>query len=69
MYRENEPTRLSLSHGNKTMSAELPWDASLDDIMEAFIGCLRGITFGEWVVESIKEWCEEHLPEKTEEDV
>lgn len=66
MYNENPPTKLSISHHNTTMSAELPWDADLDTIMEAFVGCLRGITFGDWVVKGIKEWCEEHLPEEEE---
>lgn len=64
IYNENPPTKLTLSHEGVTMSAELPWDANLDDIMDAFVGCLRGITFGDWVVKSIKEWCEDQLPEE-----
>lgn len=62
-YNDNSPTRLTLSHSHTTMSAELPWDVNLDDLMTAFVGCLRGVSFGDWVVKSIKEWCEENLPE------
>lgn len=64
MYNETKPTKLTLEHGSGKMSWEGPWDASLNDIMEGFIGCLRGITFGDWVVKSIKEWCEANLPEE-----
>lgn len=63
---ETKPTVLTLSHFDTEMKATLPWDAGIDDIMTAFVGCLRGISFGDWVVESIKEWCEEHLPEEVE---
>ena len=65
-YNDNPPTRLTLSHGGVTMNAELPWDANLDDLMTAFVGCLRGVSFGDWVTRSIKEWCEEHLPDEEE---
>lgn len=60
--KENSPTKLTLSHADVTMSAELPWDANLDDIMTAFVGCLKGVSFGDWVVGSIKDWCEANLP-------
>lgn len=66
--KENSPTKLTLSHADVTMSAELPWDANLNDIMDAFVGCLRGVSFGDWVVEGIKGWCEEHLPDDDEAD-
>lgn len=65
-YNDNPPTKLTLSHSGVTMSAELPWDSNLDDIMTAFVGCLKGVSFGDWVVKSIKDWCEEHLPEEDE---
>lgn len=60
--KENSPTKLTLTHADVTMSAELPWDANLDDIMTVFVGCLKGVSFGDWVVKSIKDWCEENLP-------
>ena len=46
------------------MTWEGNWDAGVDDIMSGFVGCLRGVTFGDWVVQAIKEWCEEHLPDE-----
>lgn len=55
---ENTPTKLTLEMNGVTMSWEGPWDAGIDDIMEGFVGCLRGLTFGEWVISRIKEWCE-----------
>lgn len=61
MEEENK-TVLSLEHGGVTVKVELPWDADLDQIMYAFVGCLRGVSFGDWVVEHIKDWCEEQLP-------
>lgn len=62
------PIKLSLSQGDLKMEAELPWDSSLDEIMPAFIGCLRGISFGDWVVKGIRDWCNEHLPNEDEDE-
>lgn len=45
------------------MTWEGPWDADLSDIMSGLVGCLRGVTFGDWVVEGIRDWVEEQLPE------
>ena len=51
-------------------------DAGLEDIMYAFVGCLRGLTWGSWLVESIRDWCNDQLgendlanPSKEEEEV
>jgi len=63
----NEPTKLTLKHYNE-MSWEGPWDANLGDLMTAFVGCLRGVGFGEWVVRSIRDWCNEQLPEEDVEE-
>ena len=65
---EEQPLKLSLSQGYLKMEAELPWDSSLDDIMTAFVRCLRGVTFGDWVVKSIRDWCNEHLPNEDEDE-
>ena len=62
------PIKLSLSQGDLKMEAELPWDSSLDEIMTAFVGCLRGISFGDWVVKGIKDWCNDQLLEKDEDE-
>ena len=50
------------------MEAELPWDSSLDEIMTAFVGCLRGISFGDWVVKGIRDWCNDRLPKEDEDE-
>ena len=62
------PIKLSLSQGDLKMEAELPWDSSLDDIMTAFVGCLRGMTFGDWVVKSIRDWCNDQLLDEDEDE-
>lgn len=63
----NEKTKLTISQNGTTMTWEGPWDASLDDIMEGLIGCLRGLTFGEWCIKSIRDWCNEYVEEEDEE--
>lgn len=68
MYDENRPTKLTLEQHHSKMSWEGTWDSDLDDIMEGFVGCLRGIGFGDWIIGSIKEWCEDHLPDKENEE-
>ena len=50
------------------MEAELPWDSSLDDIMPAFVGCLMGMTFGDWVVRGIRNWCNDQLQDEDEDE-
>ena len=62
------PLKLSLSQGDLKMEAELPWDSSLDEIMTAFVGCLRGISFGDWVVKGIRDWCNDRLPKEDEDE-
>lgn len=64
----NKKTILTLEQNGVKMTWEGSWDADLDQIMYGFIGCLRGITFGDWVISHIKDWCEEQLPEGWEED-
>ena len=62
------PIKLSLSQGDLKMEAELLWDSSLDEIMTAFVGCLRGISFGDWVVKGIRDWCNDRLPKEDEDE-
>ena len=62
------PLKLSLSQGDLKMEAELPWDSSLDEIMTAFVGCLRGMTFGDWVVKGIRNWCNDQLQDEDEDE-
>lgn len=62
------PLKLSLSQGDLKMEAELPWNSSLDEIMSAFVGCLRGMTFGDWVVKGIRNWCNDQLQDEDEDE-
>lgn len=63
MYNSRENTKLSLTHGGYTMTWEGEPGADLTQILDGFIGCLRGVTFGEWVVSAIKEYCDDYLME------
>lgn len=67
-FDNDAPLKLSLSQGDRKMEAELPWDSSLEDIMTAFVGCLRGMTFGDWVVKSIRDWCNDQLLDEDEDE-
>ena len=60
---KNIPTKLTLEHCGNKMTWEGSWDAGIDDIMDGFIGCLRGIGFGDWIIESVRNWCNESLPD------
>lgn len=64
MCNEENKTKLTLSQGDITMTWEGPWDSGINEIMEGFIGCLRGITFGDWVISLIADWCDEQLIDK-----
>ena len=67
-FDNDAPLQLSLSQGDLKMEAELPWDSNLDDIMTAFVGCLIGMTFGDWVVKSIRDWCNDQLLDEDEDE-
>lgn len=67
-FDNDAPLKLSLSQGDRKMEAELPGDSSLDDIMTAFVGCLRGISFGDWVVKGIRDWCNDQLLDEDEDE-
>ena len=58
---EERKTILTLEHMGHKMTWEGDECADLESIMTGFVGCLRGISFGDWVVKHIKEWCEEHI--------
>ena len=59
--------KISIKQYDREMSAEIPEDSGLSDIMECFVGILRGLTFGDWVIKSIRDWCDGQLPEEDEE--
>ena len=60
---KNTPTKLTLEHAGNKMTWEGSWDAGLEDIMPGFVGCLRGIGFGDWIIDFIRNWCNEELPD------
>ena len=68
--RDCVPTLLSLKTDNKVINIELPWDAGLDDLLDAFYGALVSMTFHpEIVIEGMYEYSKEKLPkEETEEE-
>ena len=68
MYNSRENTKLSLTHGGYTMTWEGEPGAGLTQILDGFIGCLRGVTFGEWIVSAIKEYCDDYLAENGQTD-
>lgn len=64
---DEQPLKLSLSQGDRKMEAELPWDSGLDEIMPAFVGCLMGMSFGDWV-RGIRDWCNDQLQDEDEDE-
>lgn len=58
---KNEDTILTLSQSGIKMSVELPWDASIEDLIQAFYSTLIGITFNpQTIVKGFKEFLEEN---------
>lgn len=58
---ENTPTRISLSHAGTKLTAELSWDASIYDIMNALEGMLIGIGYHK---DSLIDWAKEVTEEQ-----
>lgn len=58
---KNDNTILSLSQNSKKVSVELPWDASITDLIQSFYSSLIGITF---FPEQIEKGFIEFLEEK-----
>lgn len=56
----NEPTKISLSHGGKTHTSELNWDADMYDMLQAFYGlCVASSWNPEQVVRGMYEFVQE----------
>lgn len=66
MYDRDEKTKLVLTHCGNTITWEGSPDAGLTEILNGFIGCLRGVTFGEWVIRGIRDYCNEYLDDLPE---
>lgn len=62
MYGMTEPTKLSLSSHGKTYTAELPWDATFSDILNALVGLGVAATYShKGMLESMQEFATEEL--------
>lgn len=61
-FNENEPFTVSISSNGNTYTAELPWDSSVEDILDAFTGMLVSATFPyPSILRSMQTFAEEHL--------
>lgn len=57
---ESRNVVLTLKNEYKTISVELPWDANIEDLLEAFYGGMVGLTFHPaGIVRFMREWCDE----------
>ena len=62
IYGMTEPTKLSLSSHGKTYSAELAWDSTFSDILNALIGLGVAATYSHrGMLESMEEYATEEL--------
>lgn len=59
---ENNKTIISLEHAGYKHTSELPWDANLDDLLNAFFGlCVSATFYPNNILECMKEFAEEKL--------
>lgn len=66
---ENSPSELILKMNGREYSWKGPWDADMEDLLDAFYGLLVGATFSaKMIPEWMKEWVEDHVEESPEED-
>lgn len=57
------PTILQIKTGNTVITQELPWDASMEDMVHAFYTACVGITFlPETILEGMRDYAESNLP-------
>lgn len=62
IYGMTEPTKLSLSSHGKTYSAELAWDSTFSDILNALVGLGVAATYSHrGMLESMQEYATEEL--------
>lgn len=61
------PTVLTLKTDNSVINIELPWDATMEQLCQAFYTACIGITFHpDTVVRGMQEFVEENLPTDNE---
>lgn len=59
---ENNKTVISLEHDGCKHTSELPWDANLNDLLNAFFGlCVSATFYPNSILECMKEFAEERL--------
>lgn len=59
---ENEKTILTIEQNNMKFISEMPWDASMDDLLDAFYGLCVSATFTpKTILTHMKEFAEEKL--------
>ena len=59
---ENEKTILTIEQNNMKFTSEMPWDASMDDFLDAFYGLCVSATFvPKTILTHMKEFAEEKL--------
>jgi hypothetical protein len=59
------PTVLSLKHHSSVVNIELPWDANMTDLLDAFVGACVSVTFHQdGVIQAMKDYAEDHLIEE-----
>lgn len=60
MFDENKPTVITLDHGHQKVTVELPWDAGMDDLIDAFYGMCVCATFTPGtIIQGFREFLEE----------
>lgn len=60
MCNENNPTVITLDHGYQKVTVELPWDAGMDDLIDAFYGMCVCATFTpRTIIQGFQEFLEE----------
>lgn len=60
MFNENKPTVLKFEHGGVTQTVELPWDANMEQILQAFYGmCISSTWMPSTVIESMYEFAKD----------
>lgn len=58
----SEKTVLTLEHADRKVSTELNWDASMEDLLDAFYGaCIATTWHPTTILEGMKAFAEEHL--------
>ena len=59
---ENSPTKLIIEHADNKITAELPWDANLDDLLDAFYGlCVAHTYHPISILTHMEDWLRERM--------